>query len=88
MAGTPAISIDGRSLTLEQVAAIARAGTRAELGPDVAAAAEATYELNQRLVAGGTTVYGVTTGVGDSVGRRVASGGANLLQESLIRLNG
>jgi phenylalanine ammonia-lyase len=88
MAGGPPILIDGRSLTLEQVAAVARDGSRAQLGPGVATAAEATYELNQRLVSEGTTVYGVTTGVGDSVGRKVTAGGANLLQESLIRLNG
>src|SRR5207248_6780889 len=88
MAGVPPILIDGRSLTLEQVAAVARDGARAELGAGVARAAEATYELNQRLVSEGTTVYGVTTGVGDSVGRKVTVEGANLLQESLIRLNG
>ena len=84
----PAVRIDGRSLTLEDVEAIARHGARAELDPAAAAATEATYRLNQEIVGAGTTVYGVTTGVGDSVGRKVATGGANLLQESLIRLNG
>jgi histidine ammonia-lyase/phenylalanine ammonia-lyase len=88
MSAEAPVRIDGRSLTLEDVAAIARRGARAELGPDVAAETMATYDLNQRLIGGGTTVYGVTTGVGDSVGRRVAVESANLLQESLIRLNG
>jgi len=88
MPGAQAIRIDGRSLSLEDVEAIARRGARVELEPSAVAAIEATYHLNQRIVSAGTTVYGVTTGVGDSVGRKVASGGANHLQESLIRLNG
>jgi histidine ammonia-lyase len=88
MPGRDVVHVDGQSLTLEGVEAIARHGARAELHSDVAARAEATYQLNQRLIQAGTTVYGVTTGVGDSVSRKVAVEGANLLQESLIRLNG
>jgi len=80
--------MDGQSLTLEAVEAVARHGARVELHSDVAGRAEASYQLNQRIVSAGTTVYGVTTGVGDSVSRKVAIEGANLLQESLIRLNG
>ena len=82
------VRIDGRSLSLEDVAAVARAGARVELDEGAALRAQATYELNQRIIAGGATVYGVTTGVGDSVGRKVSIAGANELQESLIRLNG
>src|SRR5690348_12943254 len=82
------IRIDGRSLTLDQVEAVARHGARAELAPDSIVQAQTTYDLNQRIIAKGTTVYGVTTGVGDSVGRKVAVSGASDLQESLIRLNG
>lgn len=83
-----AVRVDGFSLTLEAVEAIARHGARALLGADVQDRTEATYRLNQRIIDSGTTVYGVTTGVGDSVSRKVAVEGANLLQESLIRLNG
>jgi aromatic amino acid lyase len=82
------VHVDGRSHTLDQLEAVARHGARAELAPSVPPAAEATYRLNQEIVTSGATVYGVTTGVGDSVSRRVAVAGANLLQESLIRLNG
>lgn len=80
--------IDGRSLTLEDVEAVARHGARVELAGEAITQAQATYDLNQRIIGAGTTVYGVTTGVGDSVGRRVAVSGASELQESLIRLNG
>ena len=82
------VRIDGRSLTLEDVEAVARHGARVELAPHARDQAQATYDLNQRIVSAGTTVYGVTTGVGDSVGRKVAVAGASELQESLIRLNG
>jgi histidine ammonia-lyase/phenylalanine ammonia-lyase len=82
------VRIDGHSLTLEDVEAVARKRAKAELATEVKARAQATYALNRRIIEAGTTVYGVTTGVGDSVGRRVAVEGANELQESLIRLNG
>lgn len=82
------IRIDGRSLTLAQVEAVARQGASVELANEARVQAQATYDLNQRIVSAGTTVYGVTTGVGDSVGRKVAVAEANELQESLIRLNG
>jgi histidine ammonia-lyase/phenylalanine ammonia-lyase len=83
-----AVRIDGRSLTLEDVEAVARHRVHAELAPEARDAAQATYDLNQRIISAGTTVYGVTTGVGDSVGRKVAVDEASELQESLIRLNG
>lgn len=82
------VRVDGRTLTLEAVESVARHGVRAELEAAVTTRAQATYDLNREIIRSGTTVYGVTTGVGDSVGRRVAVEGANLLQESLIRLNG
>jgi phenylalanine ammonia-lyase len=88
MVGEKVVRIDGRSLTLEDVEAVARGNSRVELGPHVGRSAQATYDLNQRIIGAGTTIYGVTTGVGDSVGRKVAVAGANELQESLIRLNG
>ncbi len=82
------VRIDGRSLTLEEVEIVARRGGRVQLAEGVAELTQATYDLNQRIISAGTTVYGVTTGVGDSVGRKVAVAGASELQESLVRLNG
>jgi len=82
------VRIDGRSLTLEDVEAVARRGAKVELAAGASGRAQSTYELNQRLIRSGTTVYGVTTGVGDSVGRKVSVDEASALQESLIRLNG
>jgi histidine ammonia-lyase/phenylalanine ammonia-lyase len=88
MTATARVVLDGRSLTLEDVAAVARGGAEVALKDGARAAMEASFELNVRLVESGTTVYGVTTGVGDSVGVRVARERARALQEALIRLNG
>src|SRR5262245_26334388 len=88
MTATARVVLDGRSLTLEDVAAVARGGAEVALEDGARAAMEASFELNVRLVESGTTVYGVTTGVGDSVGVRVARERARALQEALIRLNG
>ena len=88
MANDHVVRIDGRSLSLVDVEAVARGAARVELAAAARAQTQATYDLNQRIIGAGTTVYGVTTGVGDSVGRKVAVAGASELQESLIRLNG
>lgn len=84
------VRVDGESLTLEDVMAVARSGARAELSdaPGVRARIEDGWRLNQELVGSGVPVYGVTTGVGDSVGRQIAPERAALLQKYLIRLNG
>jgi histidine ammonia-lyase/phenylalanine ammonia-lyase len=82
------IALDGLSLTLEDVAAVARAGVPVDLDAAARGRMEASFELNRRLVESDTTVYGVTTGVGDSVGVKVARERARELQEALIRLNG
>src|SRR5215470_496525 len=82
------VSIDGRSLKLDNVVSVARRAAPVEIASGVRARVEASYRFNQETIRGGVPVYGVTTGVGDSVGRRVAVEGAGLLQEALIRLNG
>ena len=90
MADAQAVTVDGESLTLEDVMAVARGGARAQLSdaPGVRERIEEARRLNQELVGEGVPVYGVTTGVGDSVGRQIAPDRAALLQMYLIRLNG
>lgn len=82
------LALDGTSLTLEMVAAVARGNVPVELAAEARSRMQASFELNSRLVESDTTVYGVTTGVGDSVGVKVARERARDLQEALIRLNG
>jgi phenylalanine ammonia-lyase len=84
------VYVDGETLTLEDVAAVARGGARVELSaaPAVRGRIEATWQLNHDLMDEGVPVYGVTTGVGASVGHQIAADRAALMQKYLIRLNG
>lgn len=90
MADGQIVDVDGESLTLEDVMAVARAGAEARLSdaPGARERIEEGWRLNQDLIREGVPVYGVTTGVGDSVGRQIAPERAALLQKYLIRLNG
>jgi histidine ammonia-lyase/phenylalanine ammonia-lyase len=84
------VRIDGDSLTLEEVLAVARGGAQVALSPqpEVRERIEASVRLNRELIAEGIPIYGVTTGVGDSVHRQVAPDRAALMQRYLIRKNG
>lgn len=84
------VYIDGKSLTLGDVMAVARGGARVELSDalDVRRRIEETWQLNHDLMREGVPIYGVTTGVGASVGHQIASDRASLMQSYLIRLNG
>jgi histidine ammonia-lyase/phenylalanine ammonia-lyase len=90
MARRQAVRLDGASLTLGDVAAVARGGARVELSADprVRARLEESWRLNRDLIAEGVPIYGVTTGVGDSVGRQIAPDRAALMQTYLMRKNG
>ncbi|HEY7782201.1 MAG TPA: aromatic amino acid ammonia-lyase [Ktedonobacterales bacterium] len=90
MNGGHSVNVDGQSLTLEDVMAVARGGARARLSkaPGVRARIQDGWRLNRDLIRAGVPVYGVTTGVGDSVGHQIAPDRAALMQKYLIRLNG
>jgi histidine ammonia-lyase/phenylalanine ammonia-lyase len=84
------VVIDGRGLTIDDVASVART-------PDVVAVAadpatrgriEHSRALMAELIGRGVPVYGVTTGFGDSVRRQIGADRAPQLQEHLIRFLG
>jgi phenylalanine ammonia-lyase len=83
---TAAIVLDGASLTLESVEAVARHGAQVQLtsDPTVRERIRRSYELNSRLVSDGMPIYGVTTGLGDSVDRHIGLDRAAKLQANLI----
>jgi phenylalanine ammonia-lyase len=87
---TETVFVDGESLTLEEVMAVARGGTRVELSArrGVRRRIQETWQLNDDLMREGIPIYGVTTGVGASVGHQIAADRAALMQKYLIRLNG
>jgi histidine ammonia-lyase len=80
-----AIAVDGRSLTLEQFTAVARANARVVLSPEARTAAAASREAVERAVAADRPVYGVTTGFGAFSDRTIPRAKARELQASLIR---
>jgi histidine ammonia-lyase/phenylalanine ammonia-lyase len=80
------IAIDGTSLTLEDVDAVARGSARVGLrsAPAVRDRIARSYLLNQELMGQGMPIYGVTTGLGDSVDRHIGLDRAARLQGNLI----
>jgi histidine ammonia-lyase len=83
-AGATAVALDGRALTAGQVAAVAE-GAGVRLAPAARARNAAARAALAALVAEGTPVYGVTTGVGALHDRRVAPHEAPEHQRRLLR---
>ena len=82
---TESLPVDGRSLTLEQFLAVARAGRRVSLAPDARPAVEASRHAVERVIAAGRPVYGVTTGFGSLSKEVIPAREARALQLSLLR---
>ncbi len=82
---TAQVELDGNSLTIENVVAVARHGGRATLAPDAVERIEATRRLKLELIEREIPIYGVTTGFGDSAHRQISPERAPRLQQSLIR---
>jgi histidine ammonia-lyase len=78
------VVIDGGSLTLEQVQAVARGRARVTLAPTAVPRIERSREYVERLLAEDALVYGVTTGFGKFAEVRVAGADALALQRNLI----
>jgi histidine ammonia-lyase/phenylalanine ammonia-lyase len=81
------VTIDGGSLTLEQVEAVARGRAAVELStePEVRGRIEGSHRFRAEVVASEVAVYGVTTGVGDSADRQVSAARSAVLQQNLVR---
>ncbi|GAA3289918.1 HAL/PAL/TAL family ammonia-lyase [Streptomyces cinereospinus] len=85
------VKIDGRSLTLDDIGAVARSqGAHVECTTEARQAMTASRELKTRLIATGDPIYGVTTGFGDSANRQISPDKAAALQRNMIlyHLNG
>ncbi len=84
---TPPVVLDGSSLTIEQVAAIAYGAPgapRVELSPQAQAQVMRAAEAVRRLIAQGTVAYGITTGFGAFKDRIIAPEQVEKLQRNII----
>lgn len=75
----------GATLTIPQVVAVAARGARVTVTPAARTAVAASRAMVDRLVAGGTPVYGITTGVGRLASVRISPADAATLQLNIVR---
>jgi histidine ammonia-lyase len=79
------VRLDGSSLTLEDVARVARdPATRVEVAPAAWAAVEASRKVVDALVRKGEVAYGITTGFGEFAHVRIDPAQVRELQRNLL----
>jgi histidine ammonia-lyase len=79
-----AVVLDGGPLTLEAVAAVARAGAAVEIAPAAVRAVDRSRAFVERLGAGDAPVYGITTGVGKLKDTPIPPAERQRLQRNLV----
>lgn len=79
------IALDGRTLTIDQVAAIARDEAKVALSPEAEKHAADGEAYLERLIAEGRPIYGVTTGFGALDGRAVSRERNRAQQHNLLK---
>jgi histidine ammonia-lyase len=80
-----AVTLDGRSLTIADVVAVARTGSRVAIDATALAAVADSRRAVEAAVARGETIYGVNTGFGKLAHVRIPPEQARQLQLNLIR---
>ena len=81
------VSLDGRSLTITDVVAVARDGAQVELALAAAGRMRETRALVERVLGRGDAVYGMTTGVGARKKISVSAEEARAFNRALIANN-
>src|SRR6184192_1108444 len=79
------VVLDGRSLAIEDVVAVARHGARVTIAPRALDAVRGSRRTVEAAIARGATIYGVTTGFGKLAHVRIPPERARQLQLNLIR---
>ena len=85
MTPTNAVTLDGRSLTLDALGAVATHGAPVLIAPDAVARMGASRAIIEKIVASGAAVYGVTTGFGRMSDVRIPLERLAELQVNLVR---
>ena len=78
------VLVGGSTLTLDDVAQVAREDARVELSPDAVPRIERSWQQIQSLSESGNPVYGVSTGFGALSTTRIARDRWTTLQQSLV----
>jgi histidine ammonia-lyase len=78
------VTLDGRSLTLDDVVAVARGWTAVQVSPEASARAAQSRAAIERAAAGSAAVYGVNTGFGKLASVRIPPDRLLELQRNLI----
>jgi histidine ammonia-lyase len=79
------IELDGRPLTIADVAAVARRGATVALAASARADVQAARAALERRAAGGEALYGINTGFGSLSRVRIPNDGLAQLQVNLVR---
>src|SRR5882672_811659 len=79
------VLLDGSSLTLEQLTAIAERGERVGLSPEAADRVNRARAVVDRKAAGADPVYGINTGFGSFAEVKIAPDALDALQLNLLR---
>src|SRR5439155_20526264 len=78
-------SIDGRSLDLDDVIAVARKGEPVRLAPAAAKRVDASRRALEKVVAKRTLAYGIKTGFGELANVAISDADVRALQMNLLR---
>src|SRR5438309_10452357 len=78
-------SIDGRSLDLDDVIAVAREGELVRLAPAAAKRVDASRRAREKVVAKGTLAYGIKTGFVELAIVAISDADVRALQLDLLR---
>jgi len=78
------VTIDGSSLSLEQIVRVARQGARVELAPGVKERLAANRKSIEKLIDAGHKIYGINTGLGEAADKIIPAQDLLKLQETLI----
>src|SRR2546428_10797737 len=79
------VTLDGLSLSIADVVAVARHGVRVAIAPHALAAVTASRRTVETAAARGDTIYGVNTGIGKLAHVRIKPEQTRELQRHLIR---
>ncbi|SEO56337.1 histidine ammonia-lyase [Halogranum amylolyticum] len=85
MSESERVVLDGDSLTVEEVVAVARDNVRVELADDAREAIRTSRERIEHIVESGDPVYGVNTGFGELVDTHIPREKVEGLQTNLVR---